>query len=134
MARELKLEGVQFVELRKVIDQKFADLHDSLEEAYYGTRGADGKFIRDTGWRHGVSKPWNGFDKGNNAVASKALFDQLHAAIWWKYQIAIGEENTRQGVPYEISTLDPDGRAAQATTLYNALPNNVKNKLNPLFV
>ncbi len=106
---------VQHEDLRRKIDARFNTLHDSLEEAYYGERGPDDRFVQDTGWRHGVSKPWQGFDKGATPKASKALFDELHGLLWRVYELAFHEENVKQATPYPRAKYDRPTEARDGT-------------------
>lgn len=128
MPRTLQLDGVEFAELRKVVDQKFADLHDSLEEAYYGQRDSSGRFTPGTGWKDGVSVPWNGFDKGNTPAASKEIFDRLHGQLFHEHHLALIDENTKQGERYSADKIDPvdEQGARRSTGLREALKGKVR--------
>jgi len=122
---------VAFESLRRAIDTKFNDLHDSLEEAYYGRRGDDGRFVRGTGWRDGASSPWHGVDVQATPAESKALFERLHGALWWRHDGALAAENARQGSPYPLEKLDPPDSAglrksAAARQRFEALPPEVR--------
>jgi hypothetical protein len=122
---------VAFESLRRAVDAKFNDLHDSLEEAYYGRRAENGRFVRGTGWRDGVSSPWHGVDVQATPGESKALFDRLHGALWWRYDGALAAENARQGGPYPLEKLDPPDAAglrksAVARQRFETLPPDVR--------
>jgi hypothetical protein len=123
--------GVAFESLRRTIDAKFNDLHDSLEEAYYGRRAENGRFVRSTGWRDGASSPWHGVDVRATPAESKVLFDRLHGALWWRYDGALAAENARQGSPYPLEKLDPPDAAglrksAIARQHFETLPADVR--------
>jgi len=95
--------GVQNEALRtrlvrgKRLDDIFNEIHDTLEESYYGDRGADGRFVAGTGWRNGQSKPFSigarTFDVQPTREESKALFDRLHALLWDRYNVAMHRLN-----------------------------------------
>ncbi len=106
MAQIRNFAGIQFEALRQRIDGAFNALHDALEEAYYGERGADGRWVPGTGWRNGQSKPWMGFDKTATPAASKALFDRLHSSLWTAYGLVFHEENLKQPQPYARERYD----------------------------
>jgi hypothetical protein len=96
-------DGVQHESLRthkirgRRFDDIFNEIHDTLEEAYYGDRGEDGRFVPGTGWKDGVSKPFiisgQTFDIQPTLEESKALFDRLHGLLWDRYAVAIHKVN-----------------------------------------
>lgn len=107
MARPTRnFSGVQFQALRERIDRKFCDLHDSLEEAYYGDRGEDGRWVAGTGWRNGQSSPWYGFDVLATPEQSKAQFDEIHAFLHAAYLLIFHEENQEEATPYSRDAYD----------------------------
>lgn len=107
MARPVRnYDGIQFEDLRRQIDGVFNDLHDSLEEAYYGARDANGRLDRTTGWSAGVSKPWEGFDVRPTPEQSKAQFDVLHGHLWISHSLHFHAENLKQPSPYPRSAYD----------------------------
>ena len=111
--------NIQFEELRRQIDGPFNELHDGLEEAYYGDRRPDGSLDKSTGWMAGVSKPWEGFDKEATPTASKALFNRLHGALWQFRALHFHAENLKRPQPYPADRYDeyddeqPDGTVAK---------------------
>lgn len=123
MARTLQLDGVQFESVRKAVDQKYADFHDALSDAYYNY------------WKKGLSKPVGAFDKAANPAASKTLFDQLHAAAFWLHEIALVDTNTAMGDVYPSESINPvdDGTGKAYKTLcqekFNALPKQTRDRL-----
>lgn len=101
--RTAKIRGQQF-------DDIFNEIHDRLEESYYGERDVDGTFIPGTGWRDGISKPFvigpHIFDVQSTPEESKELFDTLHGLLWKRYQVAIHKINLslprNQQLPREV--------------------------------
>jgi hypothetical protein len=106
--------GVQFESVRARIDPMFNELHDSLEEAFYGDRDKNGVFIAGTGWRDGASKPWFGFDVQPTPEQSKQLFDELHGTIWHLHAIVFDGENAKEAepIPPESYDTERDGSGA----------------------
>lgn len=80
-------KGIPFEQLRRKVDVKFNAAHDALTDAYYNY------------WRHGLSKPWRGFDVQATPEDSKALFEKLHGLIFHLREVALYEENMRQPTP-----------------------------------
>lgn len=72
-------DGIQFEELRKVVDGKFNDVHDELSDCYYNR------------------KPFREY-----GVLDKETFDGLHGLIWHLYDVALDDENTKQGFKYGL--------------------------------
>ena len=109
--------AVQFDSVRKVVDAKYLAEANALSDAYYNF------------WKKGLSKTWRGFDKAQNAAASKTLFDRLHGMIWHKHTLAVIAENTRQGNPYEAD----GGRSTESQAWLDAnLSNQEKTRTSDL--
>ena len=122
-------DGIQFEQLRIKIDDRFNDLHDSLEEAYYGDRDAvTNLFTPGTGWRNGQSKPWHGFDVKPGLKNSQTQFDQLHGLIWTFYKLAFHEENQKETTPIPRSEYDHEF-ADDGVTIINSKVENARNSL-----
>ena len=113
MTHERNRDGIQFAELRALIDPKVEGLHDGLEEAYYGDRDpVTGALDRTTGWLAGVSKPWHGFDKQATPALSKSLFERLHGALFDVHYLFFHDENQNRQTPYsrgDYDDYDDDG-------------------------
>lgn len=77
-------QGIQFGELRAKIDFRFNAIADELSDCYYNY------------WKNGVSKPFQGYDKGTTLEESKLTFDTLHGLIWHHYNIHFHLENLKQ--------------------------------------
>lgn len=86
MDKQRNRAGIIDADLRAEVDPDFEDLHDSLERAYYDD------------WRHGRSRPWQGYDVQSTPEASKQLFDQLHGAIWHAHEIALADADEARPV------------------------------------
>ena len=84
-------EGIQFADLRKVIDPTFEQLHDTLSDAYYNY------------WRHGNSRRWQGYDVQDTLAKSKTLFDTLHGLIFHHREVAFHEANMQQPVAKRLA-------------------------------
>ena len=97
MAATRNFDNVQFASLRANVDPPFNALHDELEEAYY-------QF-----WKLGQSHPWLGFDVQATPAESKALFDRLHGALWWAYDIKLNDANDALAQPdrFDADRIDP---------------------------
>lgn len=98
---ERNRQGIEDASLRAGVDPVFESLHDGLERAYYDA------------WRHGRSRPWQGYDVQATPALSKALFDQLHGALWHRHEIALDVAD--QARPVNERRADhrrrvPDGR------------------------
>ncbi len=133
MRPERNYNGIQFEELRRQIDPIFEVLHDELEEAYYGDRGADGRFDRATGWLAGVSKPWHGFDKRATPEKSKALFDALHGALFSAHLLHFHAENLKRAKPYASREYDEyDDEQPDGTTVVRRRVVEEREKLKAL--
>lgn len=110
--------GVQNEELRtvKIREQQFDDIfneiHDTLEEAYYGDRDDKGRFVPGTGWKDGKSKLFTigaqTFDVQAALAESKALFDRLHGLLWDRYQTAMHKVNMARPSNQQTSREDYD--------------------------
>ena len=83
MEHERNYDGIQFEKYRKIVDFKFNQLHDELEDCYY-------KY-----WKKGLSKPFQSYDVQATPKESKILFDKLHGLIWHKYTLALNEQHQR---------------------------------------
>lgn len=70
-------DGIQYESLRKAIDWRYTQAHDTLSEAYYEQK----TFV------------WQGIDYG---IITKDQFDKTQALIWAKYEILFHEENIKQ--------------------------------------
>lgn len=94
-------EGIADAEIRAQVDPTFEALHDALETAYY-------KF-----WRQGRSQPWQGYDVQATPAQSKALFDDLHGAIFHAREVALDVADQQRPVNERIRAarrLEADGR------------------------
>ncbi len=76
--------GIQHEDFRRTFDTTFEALHDALSDAYYNF------------WRQGQSKPFQGYDVQPTQAESKALFDKLHALIYYHYDIRFHKANMRR--------------------------------------
>jgi hypothetical protein len=98
--------NIQFAELRAIVDKKFEVLHDELSDCYYNF------------WKQGLSKPFKAdgkiYDLGATPVQSKALFDKLHAYLFWLYTVEFHNENMKQPIGEKIDT-----------SLYNDITNDL---------
>ena len=104
--RPRNYDRVKHEALRRVIDDRFNQMHDDLEEAYYGPRDGNGRFVPGTGWRNGLSSPWLGFDVQVTPSLSKVLFDRLHGMLWQFYTLVFHEENLKQAEPFKSNEYD----------------------------
>ncbi|MCB2081385.1 MAG: hypothetical protein KDD76_02040 [Rickettsiales bacterium] len=137
MRTDRKFEKVQFERLRKDWDVFFNTLHDELEDAYYGTKDAEGTFTAGTGWRNGESRPFHGLDiivanlpiklaaflgvqNGQSVLTpaqAKELFDALHGALWLAHGVWLHKKNSELAQPYPETQLNPDARAEDGTPI-----------------
>lgn len=123
--------GIQFGELRQLIDARFNAVHDALEDSYYGTPQFDGagKFTGrvENGWKHGQSHPFiNGpfvwdlnpitgmIERWNGTAivvfpSAKGVFNTLHGLIWHLHHLALIAENSRRPFidRYSAEKIDP---------------------------
>ena len=106
MWRNRNYDGVRFDELRRLMDDRFHGLHDELEEAYWGNRDSNGRWIPGTGWRNGISKPWLGLDLQATPEDSRIYFDLLHGMLWQFYTVVFHEENLKRPTPYPAEKYD----------------------------
>lgn len=95
------LAGVQFEKVRVRIDQQFLDLAEGLDEAYYGQKGPDKKYLAGTGWRDGASSNWMGYNKLSTPEDSKEQFDRLTGYIWNIYMLVFHEANKEEVEPFD---------------------------------
>lgn len=84
----------------KTLDEHVEELHDTLEQAYWGDWDDDGVFIRGTGWRDGASRAWFGIDLYALAESEREpAYRELSGAVNSLHPILIFQENERLGVP-----------------------------------
>lgn len=81
IAAERNYDGIQYEDLRKIIDPKFNQVHDALSQAYYEEKEFS----------------WKGTDYG---TLDKETFDKLHGLIFLKRDVDFHEENLKQPEPY----------------------------------
>lgn len=128
MPRIRNFAGVQFEDVRRVVDPAYNTLHDQLEDCYYGDVVVEHPELQGTpthrkgrryanGWVSGVSKPFvtgaRTYDVQATPRLSKELFDKLHAYIWLMRQADMVAVNIRLGTPYDMDQLDEPERDEQ---------------------
>lgn len=133
MRTDRNFDGVQLERLRKEWDGHFNQLHDELEDAYYGPKDAEGRFIPGTGWRNGESRPLQGLDvtveslpvklaahlkvepdqEKLTAEQAKQLFDLLHGPLWQAHTLWLHKMNAQLAEPYPEDELNPETEDAQ---------------------
>lgn len=87
-------KGIEFEEIRKVIDTAFNACHDELSFCYYNQR----PFI------------WNGRNYGQ---LTKETFDKLHGLIFDLREVRFNEENKKQPLEKQVWSKDYAERLAQ---------------------
>lgn len=127
MRKDRNMDGVRFERLRKQWDGYFNQLHDELEDAYYGPKDENGRFLPDTGWRNGKSSPVFGLDcvvedlpvklgaylkveSGQEMLTTdqaRQLFDLLHGAIWQAHSLWLQRQNAELEEPYPEEAINP---------------------------
>ncbi len=107
------MDRIQHESVRRVVDQKFYDLHDALEEAWYGDRRLDDSMDRATGAKAGIiGRLWNGIE-----ITTKEQFDELHGLLWHHHTMAIFAENVRQGNLFNDLTADTQDKQLKTKNL-----------------
>lgn len=128
MRKDRNMDGVRFERLRKQWDGYFNQLHDELEEAYYGPKDENGRFLPGNGWRNSKTSPVFGLDcvvadlpvklvahlmvrpgqETLNAVQARQLFDLLHGAIWKAHTLWLERQNRELEEPYPETVINPE--------------------------
>ncbi len=106
-------DGIQFANVRLTLDPVWEDLHDRLEDAYYGpadpiTGGRSG------GWRADLSSVFDGggghlYDKLGTPAESKVQFQKLHGLIFLERHLALIAANAAlpPAQRHPINKIDP---------------------------
>jgi len=84
-------EKVRFASLRRKIDPPFCAAHDSLSATFYQC------------WCHGnFTQDFQGYRplEGASIQEAKALFDALHGLIFVLHQLALDNQNEKEGFPH----------------------------------
>ena len=85
-------EKIQFAELRQTVESRYNELADELSDCYYNC------------WKHGLAKPFYGYNVQATLEDSKLLFDKLHGLIFHKLEVALcveAEKPSNQDKPYQ---------------------------------
>jgi len=107
VSRVRSFAGVKNQALREKVDVITNELHDLLEDAYYGTYVSDGVRMSD-GWKHGVSKPFLSWDVEPTLPESLALFQALHGMLFQIHTLMFHEVNLKEPEPLSSSAYDDD--------------------------
>lgn len=124
-------DNVAFERIRRKVDPPFNDLHDELEQAYYGAYDANGRFLPGLGWRNRQEVAiWGGAISNRienlplliqrrlsvegqtgllGTAKAERLFDHLHGLLFHFHTVALREANDAEppGQQYDTEKLDP---------------------------
>jgi len=143
MSRVRNFIGVKHQGLREKVDVLTNELHDELEDAYYGTYISEGVRSED-GWKHGVSKPWEGFDVRVNATQSLKQFQILHGMLFHIHNILFHkvnllepevipasdyDENTDKDAVLHIKSSESRQWIIDTAQQYGVNPKKIRNRL-----
>lgn len=103
--------GVRYEKIRKSLDKRYQEIHDTLSKAYYEKT----PFV------------WQGVDYG---VLSKDQFDDYQAMIWAQYEIHFDEENKALPVDEQIPDAEYNERYKTAVDDETGETSRVKVKVD----
>lgn len=85
---------IEFSDIRKRVEPKYADAHDRLSEAYYGyKRGGENTSVI-------IGGKTIEFNNGRSPQKNKEIFDKYHATILGLQDLEIDKENKRLPRPH----------------------------------
>ncbi len=91
-----KYAKIRHAKIRRIIDQKYVDVHDKLTDCYYN------------------KKPFRSY-----GILDKETFDKLHGLIFLKRDLEFHEANIKQEEPYPESEYNRETRGGKVINLYD---------------